>query len=954
MSRCHPSTTRLFSRTDWICGGVAAGLAFAVYFWTTAPNVTLLDSGEFIVAAQHFGVPHPTGYPLWTFLAWLFHLLPLGNAAWEINLFSGVCGAAATGLTAMFIRSSGLWMMGDQNRNPPWITSLVAVAVALAFAFSFSMWSQAVIAEVYTLHALLVGLFFVSLYAWVRKPEAEAPIFWAFFTLTLAFSNHHLSLVLTPLPFLVAMLIRRDLLPDLLMASLLSALIGYLGFALVADNPLVLKAALRFAWLVGPVFLIFLWIRGKRTHFRLLAFLPFLIALGMLPYAYLPIASSTNPPMNWGYTRTVEGFFASFNRSQYQGSLSDQSLRALGNVVGMGIEGPVAVRSDSSNTPQPDRGYGRAALRWSQFFWEKLIISFSPVSMILFFGVAVLALRRSLERRVWYYVLLVGFTLAAFLQPIMDRARIDEAGWWVQMPYHTYTNFLFAMICGTGGIMLTSALSGKGEKWRSVAAATIALMPVWGLIFNAQGASQRDRWFGWKYGYDMLSPLPANAVIFGGTDPGRFVPTYMIFGESSQPASSKPDPAFDRRDLYIITQNATADPLYIAYLRDHYTNRRPEPRNAFEHWLGREAMYPSEPLKIPTRGQVTELLTAKAEDVGLATKGVSERSDITQLTHGEIAKWIFENNKSKHRFFVEESYPMEWSYDHAIPSGLLYEIAPEPLPELTTVMVESDMLFWRNYIPPLVNDPLFLTDFDARRSFSKLRLTSARLYRHRELRTEAKQAATESILLWPGNLEAIQTLSFLLWAEGDYATPMALFEAAFLADPHSSEAAELYILARDRHAAAPAIAEALNRYRNTPSSIEEFEKLIRLLAAVGDKDQVETLRSEAQQYLGENDQFLSLMADLHMQFGEFAEARDLAVKRAINADSADLWLDVAAIELQRSDDEAATAALSKAMALDRERTTERLTTDPFLKPLRKLTQSEIPQFDEVQPSIQTE
>ncbi len=948
MNASLPSTTRLFSRTDWSCGGLAACIAFAVYFWTTAPNVTLLDSGEFIVAAQHFGVPHPTGYPLWTFLAWLFHLLPLGNAAWEINLFSGVCGAAATGLTAMFIRSTGLWMTDDQNQNPPWATSLVAVAVALAFAFSFSMWSQAVIAEVYTLHALLVGLFFISLYAWVKNPDAEAPIFWAFFTLTLAFSNHHLSLVLAPLPFLVAMLIRRDLLPDLVMASLVSALIGYLGFALVADNPLVFKAALRFTWLIGPVFLIFLWVRGKRTHFRLLVFLPFVIALGMLPYAYLPIASSTNPPMNWGYTRTVEGFFASFNRSQYQGSLSDQSLRALGSVVGMGTDGPAVVRPES-DLPSPDRGYGRAALRWAQFFWEKLIISFSPVSIILFFGVALLALRRPLERRVWYYVLLVGFTLAAFLQPIMDRARIDDAGWWVQMPYHTYTNFLFAMICGTGGIMLTSALSGRGAKWRPVAAAMIALMPLWGLIFNAEGASQRNRWFGWKYGHDMLSPLPAGAVIFGGTDPGRFVPTYMIFGESSQPASSKLDPAFDRRDLYIITQNATADPLYISYLRDHYTNRRPKPRNAFERWLGREEMYPSEPLKIPTRGQVTELLTAKAEEVGLATEGISERNDITQLTHGEIAKWIFENNKSKHRFFVEESYPMEWSYDHAIPSGLLYEISPEPLAELTTAMIDSDMLFWRDYVPSLTNDPLFMTDYDARRSFSKLRLTSARLYKYRGLRMEAKQAAEESIILWPGNLEAIQTLSFLLWEEGDYATPLALFETAFMADPHNPEAAELYILARDRHDAAPAIAEALRRYRKTPSSIEEFEKLIHLLAAVGDKNQVETVREEAQQYLGENDQFLSLMADLHIQFGELAEARDLAVKRATMAASADLWLDVAAIESERDDVEAAKSALNKATALDRERTTERLTTDPFLKHLRTPTESDLTQPDQNQP-----
>ena len=95
-----PRAERIWTRADWMVGVVAAFVAGVVCFWTAAPNVTLLDSGEFVVAAQHFGVPHPTGYPLWTLLAWLFQLLPFGNAAWEINLFSGFCGALATGFFA--------------------------------------------------------------------------------------------------------------------------------------------------------------------------------------------------------------------------------------------------------------------------------------------------------------------------------------------------------------------------------------------------------------------------------------------------------------------------------------------------------------------------------------------------------------------------------------------------------------------------------------------------------------------------------------------------------------------------------------------------------------------------------------------------------------------------------------------------------------------------------------
>src|SRR2546427_8978293 len=39
--------------------------------------------------------------------------------------------------------------------------------------------------------------------------------------------------------------------------------------------------------------------------------------LGSLFYFHTPIAPMTNPPMNWGYPRTVEGFIHAFTRGQY-------------------------------------------------------------------------------------------------------------------------------------------------------------------------------------------------------------------------------------------------------------------------------------------------------------------------------------------------------------------------------------------------------------------------------------------------------------------------------------------------------------------------------------------------------------------------------------------------------------------------------------------------------------
>jgi len=66
--------------------------------------------------------------------------------------------------------------------------------------------------------------------------------------------------------------------------------------------------------------------------------------------------------------------------------------------------------------------------------------------------------------------------------------------------------------------------------------------------------------------------MTKDAILFGGTDPGRFCPTYIIFCESFTPHRCQPaqDQNFDRRDVYIITQNALADGTYLCYLRAQY------------------------------------------------------------------------------------------------------------------------------------------------------------------------------------------------------------------------------------------------------------------------------------------------------------------------------------------------------------------------------------------------
>lgn len=920
--------TRIFQRADWMCGLIAALVAFAGYAWTTAPSVTLLDSGEFLVAAQHFGVPHPTGYPLWTLLAWLFHFLPLGNAAWKIALFSGVCGALAVGLVTMLIRSSALWMLPGADSRARGAAGVCAIAMSLVFAFSFSMWSQAVIVEVYTLHALLIGLYLTSLYSWLRRPERLSGIYWTFFTLSLAFSNHQLTLALAPLPFLVVLLVRRDLFWDLFLAVAVCALIAYLSFALLSPDPLVLKAAIRLLYLVLTILAAALMITRGRLHWKLIACLPFVLLLGLLPYAYMPLASATNPPMNWSYTRTAEGFFYSFNRSQYPGTLSDLSLRALGRILGV-----------PHGDDLPDNG-GSASFfgelwDWSGFFWMQILRSFSPLAILFFIAAFAGALRRPLASRVWIYLLIAAFILAMEFQPVLEHAHTDNDGWWTQMPYHTYTNFIFALICGIGACFAWLWIAARAPRLRQ-GVWILLLLPLWPILLNFDGASQRGHWFGWQYGHDMLSGLPQGSVIFGGTDAGRFIPTYMILGESSLPANQRIDPAFDRRDLYIVTQNGLNDRYYLDYIRDQYAPDRPKARTPFEHWLGRDTAYPGEPLIFPSLEEmqaIRQKAAAEARSSGEEVSGV----DIYRAAIGAVAKWIFERNKTKHAFFVEESFPMKWSYGSAVPEGLLYRINPEPLAKLPDDAVQKDSRFWKDYIRRLEDNPSFRSDYDAQRNFSRLRLTGASIYEYRKMYPEAEAAYRQAIALWIGNLDAITGLSRILWDRGSFDESIGLLSRALMDDPDNRLIRDAWNQAMERKETQAEIDALLVKWRRAPSDLETLRELVMLYARVGEDEKGDAVLREAVGKIGTDPKFLFFVVQVSEAQRKWQQSADASSRWiVIESRSAEAFYRSARAQFLLGKQKESMQALGKAIDLGGVEMRERLFGDPVFQSLKDI------------------
>ncbi|MDX5893527.1 DUF2723 domain-containing protein [Rubrobacter radiotolerans] len=163
--------------------GLAVSLGtFLLYLSTLAPTVLyydlpeLRDSAVLQTRAYVLGIPDYTGYPTYIMLAHLFTYLPFGDVGYRVNLASAVYAAAAVGLVYAGARTLCL-------------RTLPSAAGALAFGLSPLLWSQAVIAEVYTLNALLVAAPILTLLLWWRSRRDRYLLVFAFLA-ALALTNH--------------------------------------------------------------------------------------------------------------------------------------------------------------------------------------------------------------------------------------------------------------------------------------------------------------------------------------------------------------------------------------------------------------------------------------------------------------------------------------------------------------------------------------------------------------------------------------------------------------------------------------------------------------------------------------------------------------------------------------------------------------------------------------------
>lgn len=244
---------RGYPRADFFVP-IAIGIAFLfLYISQQVTSIYGGDSGELVSAAYTWGIAHPPGYPLYTFLgALLSHVVTGGTVAWRVGFLSSV---------PMAVSVYFLWRIIHrltQNLLAPTIASVW-------YGLLYPVWLYAITPEVFGMYAMFSAVFVYLTIVWIEDQNTRTLLLLAFVT-GLALTHHHLILL-----------------------------------AIAASSFTLYK------YYKKPI-------ATLRTHVGRFVFL---FAVGFAPYVYAPVASFFNPPFDREHAATLVGFLRLITRASY-------------------------------------------------------------------------------------------------------------------------------------------------------------------------------------------------------------------------------------------------------------------------------------------------------------------------------------------------------------------------------------------------------------------------------------------------------------------------------------------------------------------------------------------------------------------------------------------------------------------------------------------------------------
>ena len=663
----------LFRPIDWWAFALAFIIIGIVYFFSLAPDVTLEDSGELSTASFYAGIPHPPGYPFWTIYTWLWTVLaPFGPVVWRVELGEATAAAFGCALVALMVsRGSSMLIEGIdelKGMTGKWesaICVLCGLTAGLLLGLASSMWKESVAINRISLFGVpWLMLVLVCMMRWIYAPHQRGYLYFAMFCFGICATIHQ-TLMVAAMGIEIGVAVCQPRLGrDLFTANSIVYLLGLMGRgahlipAFESVNPMVF-AIFNFVGLGSLVTAVWPTIKtgGLFSEWKSVLLMGLLWVAGAAFYFYEPLAGMTNPPMEWGYPRTVQGFFHALSRGQY-GKIDPTDIFHDPSRFGIQLQYLVTGLADGFNwvcmffavlpflfirkMQKRERSWIIAVAAIYPFLGVLLTIFLNPsrelqtadllkvfytashslVAIMIGYGMALTAAYMAAQYqrfRRWGLIAAVGVAMPLAIYNLMDvtskhyfgpagNLGFSELPHWIAQAFakNQYGLPVYAalMLVILAAVFVCALLVYRQRAPLAITLALFCAMPVYSGFSHWFHSEEHHHWFGYWYGHDMFTPpfpgpdgnltydsklrqkalhgpdgkwiypeMARDAVLFGGTDPGRFCPTYMIFCESFIPDRDKPpaDPVFDRRDVYIITQNALADPTYLDYIRAQYS-----------------------------------------------------------------------------------------------------------------------------------------------------------------------------------------------------------------------------------------------------------------------------------------------------------------------------------------------------------------------------------------------
>jgi hypothetical protein len=258
-------------------------LVFFIYLFTLAPSVVQIDAGELATVQATLGIAHPTGYPLFSIIGFLFLKIPLPiTKIVQANLLAAIWCSLG-----IFVFINIIELLFSKIKIQPAVNSktkgrkqkiytdfnkdqavIASISGALFLALSKTYWMQSTSVEVYSLQVFLFMLIiFVSLKVFYKEKKNIfdwVPVGLAY---AFGFANHMTTMLL--IPFSAILFFQKE----------------------------------KFV---------------KQSFIKIAVTVIISIPLLILFYSFLPVRAAMNPPINWGNPVNMENILRHISGKQYQ------------------------------------------------------------------------------------------------------------------------------------------------------------------------------------------------------------------------------------------------------------------------------------------------------------------------------------------------------------------------------------------------------------------------------------------------------------------------------------------------------------------------------------------------------------------------------------------------------------------------------------------------------------